>query len=145
MSKRLFLLSALSAFAVLLALLATKEATYLSRGYWIGASIRASVGPSPQVHLRPSYSHIQFPVWRMIALGFRDLMALGVLWFLFEGRRPAAAAAWFTLVVASLVGITDVIEYGIFGSPTSVETLAVLLLLALFATFWRPLDVNQKA
>jgi len=53
------------------------------------------------------------------------------------GSRWASAAAWLAFAATLVVGIYDVAQYGTLGSPTSVWTVSLLLLLALLTTFGR--------
>ena len=128
MSKRAVILGIVVAAAVVLIVLGLDEASYLERGYSISGGF---AGQTPRI------VHIDFPNWLKVTHGMIGLAVLGTLMFLAMMRRAAVPLAWATLVVAMAVGMHDVIQYGTLGSPTSIKTIVLVLLLAILATHWK--------
>src|SRR5262249_17228701 len=128
MSNRNVILGTVVATAIVLVVLGLNEADYLERGYDFSGSF---AGRTPRV------VHIDFPTWLKAAHGLIGLAAFSTLTFLALMRRAAVPFAWVTLLVAMVVGIYDVYQYGTLGSPTSIKTVSLVLLLSMLATHWR--------
>ena len=120
------------AAAVIAVFLGADEARYLLHGYALTMTVEAPFGRSG-----PTVSHIGFPLWLglvhgAIYLGIFVILALAALF-----RREAFFLSWATFLVAVTVGMLDVYQYGTIGSPTSLGTVLLVLLLASFTTYWR--------
>jgi hypothetical protein len=63
------------------------------------------------------------------------MAAMGAIVRYVTGRSWASKAAWLTFAATFILGIYDVVQYGTIGSPTSIWTVLLLLLLALLARF----------
>lgn len=125
MMRPLLIVSAV-AVAIALAWLAWDGWSYLQRGYSIGVSTAGH--PT-------SEKEVDFPAWRAgvhILLWLAAMIATGAY---LAGRPWASSAAWVTFAITSFVALCDVVQYGILGSPSSIWTVLLLLLLALLSTF----------
>ncbi len=69
---------------------------------------------------------------------------MAVLVAYITGRQGASTAAWLIFAATSLIGILDVVQYGSIGSPTSIWTVLLLLLIALLTRFG-PLAQKARA
>ena len=121
---RRFLIGTALVMALVLAWLAWDGWIYLQRGYSL------SIGLPGQPR---SISHIDFPTWRATSHIFLWMTAMGAIVGYVTGRSWASKAAWLTFAATFIVGIYDVVQYGTMGSPTSIWTVLLLLLLALLA------------
>lgn len=123
------------AVALFLGWLAWDGWLYLQRGYSLGISMAGH--PS-------SVFHIDFPAWRAAVHVLLWVAAMAAIGAYITGRRWASIAAWLTFAATLLVGIYDVVQYGTIGSPTSIWTALLLLLLALLTRFG-PLVASASA
>lgn len=123
------------ALAVCLAWLAWDGWSYLHRGYSIGV---AGAGGPPLVF------HVDFPLSRAAVHVLLWGAAMGTIVGYGAARNWAPVAGWMTLAASCGVGIHDIAEYGAMGSPTSVWTLLLLLILAVLAQ-WLPLGAGSDA
>lgn len=123
------------AVALFLGWLAWDGGLYLQRGYSLGISMAGH--PS-------SVFHIDFPAWRAAVHVLLWVAAMAAIGAYITGRRWASIAAWLTFAATLLVGIYDVVQYGTIGSPTSIWTALLLLLLALLTRFG-PLVASASA
>lgn len=117
------------AIAVLLAWLAWDGWLYLQRGYSLQVGLAGEPG---------STFHTDFPAWRAAVHVLLWLVAIAAIVAYVAGRTWASLAAWLTFATTLAAGIYDVVQYGTIGSPTSIWTVLLLLLVALLATFGRP-------
>jgi hypothetical protein len=134
MSNRTLILGTVVVAAIVLVVLALDEASYLQRGYDL------SMGFAGQT---PSIVHTTFPAWLKVAHGLIGLGVLITLVFMALMRRAAVPLAWFTFGAAIAVGYYDVIQYGTLGSPTSIKTILLLLLICILATYWKRIGAFQ--
>lgn len=125
MTRRLLIGSGI-VMAAALTWLAWNGWTYLRAGY----SLALSMPGRP-----PAVSHIDFPAWRaMVHILLWLATLIGAVAYA-TGRRWASLATWSVVAAIVLVGISDVVRYGFIGSPTSVWTVLLVLLLALLTSF----------
>ena len=127
MTRRFLIVTAV-VVAFCLAWLGWDGWSYLQRGYSLGVSM---AGRSASVF------HIDFPAWRAAVHILLWVAAMSAVVIYIAGSRWASAAAWLAFAATLVVGIYDVAQYGTLGSPTSVWTVSLLLLLALLTTFGR--------
>jgi len=132
---RPFLIGIALVVALLLAWLAWDGWFYLQRGY----SLRVGLAGEPG-----STFHIDFPAWRAAVHVLLWLAAVAAIAAYLARRQWASTAAWLTFAATLAIGIYDVVQYGTIGSPTSIWTVILLLLLALLARF-RPLGPSVDA
>ena len=125
MTRRLLIGTAL-AVALFLAWLAWDGWLYLQRGYSLGVATAGELA---------SVFHIDFPVWRAAIHVLLWIAAMAAIAAYAAGRRWASAAAWMAFAATLVIGIYDVIQYGTMGSPTSIWTILLLLLIALLTRF----------
>jgi len=124
--KRQFLIGTAVAAALFLSWLAWDGWFYLQRGYSLGVSM--SGHPA-------SVFHIDFPAWRAAVHILLWVGAMAVIVTYISGRQRASTAAWLIFAATSLIGVYDVVQYGSIGSPTSIWTVLLLLLVALITRF----------
>lgn len=120
---RQFLIGIAVAVALFLSWLGWDGWFYLQRGY----SLRVSMSGH-----QASVFHIGLSAWRGVVHILLWLAAMAVIVAYITGRQGASTAAWLIFAAASLIGIYDIIQYGSIGSPTSIWTVLLLLLVALF-------------
>lgn len=72
---------------------------------------------------------IQFPLWRSIAVYVVALAILVGVGLAMAGRRLAVVVLGVALFATVVIGAYDVDQYGTIGSPTSLKSVALLLLL----------------
>jgi len=113
-------------FAALLVAVGVGQWAYLDKGYSLGVSI----GGGPV-----SISHIDFPGWRKVAQIILCTAAFIALWLFANGRRGASPVAWIVLAAAMSLGVSDVLQYGAIGSPTSKWSILVFIGLALVVQY----------
>ncbi len=119
---RQFLIGIAVAVGLFLSWLAWDGWFYLRRGYSLGVSMSAH---------QASVFHIDFPAWRVAVHILLWVAAMAVIVAYVRGRPGASTSAWLIFAAASLIGIYDVVQYGSIGSPTSIWTVLLLLLVAL--------------
>jgi hypothetical protein len=108
------------------------DAQYLWRGYCLQMSIQASFE-----NRGPFVSHISFPPWLAVVHGAIYLALFVILGLSALFRRQAFLLAWMTFLAVLIVGALEVQEYGTIGSPTSIKTVLLILVLALLTTWWK--------
>ena len=123
---RQFLIGTAVAVAFLLGWLAWDGWFYLQRGYSLGVSMAGHPA---------SVLHIDFPEWRAAVHVLLSVGATAGIIAYVAGRRWASTAAWLTFAATLVGGIHDVVQYGTLGSPTSIWTVLLILLLALLTKF----------
>ncbi|MCA1198320.1 hypothetical protein K9B35_10100 [Sphingomonas sp. R647] len=118
MQRSSLILAASILIGALLILSAVQQWQYLDRGY----TLAVSIGEGPA-----SISHINFPTWRKLAsLPIIGFALLAIALFAAKHRR-ALLLAWTAFGGALILGIYDLREFGLIGSPTSLWTLLPLL------------------
>jgi hypothetical protein len=129
---RAFRIATVLTAAVILTWLFYQGWIYLQRGYWIGVGLEGQ---------QATTSHISFPHWRLLAhlLLWAAMMCSIVACLL--GRHWSTATAWLACAATCGVGIYDVEQFGLLGSPTSIWTVVLLLVVALLAKA-RPLPAG---
>jgi hypothetical protein len=125
MMRRLLICTAL-AVALFLAWLAWGGWLYLQHGYSLAVGFAGEPG---------SIFHIDFPAWRAAVHVLRWVAAMTAIVAYLGGRRWASTVAWLTFAATLVMGVYDVVQYGMIGSPTSIWTILLLLLFALLTKF----------
>lgn len=125
MTRRVFVAAALAG-AVLLTWLAWDGWFQLQRGYTLRVRMAGEAG---------SIFRTDFPPWRTAVHVLLWVAAMASTGAYVAGRRWASTAAWLTFAATMIIGIYDVVQYGTTGSPTSIWTVLLLLLLALLTSF----------
>lgn len=125
MTRQLFVGTAV-AVALFLGWLAWDGWFYLQRGYSLGVSMAGH---------QSSVFQVNFPVWRAAVHVLLWIAAMTAIAAYATGRRWASIAAWLTFAATIVVGVSDVVQYGTIGSPTSIWTVLLLLLFALLTKF----------
>ena len=119
---RHFLIGTALALALFLGWLALDGWFYLRQGY----SLSVSMAGNPA-----SIFHIDFPVWRTAVHVLLWVAAMVAIMAYVSRRRWASTAAWLAFTATLLVAIFDVVQYGTIGSPTSIWTVLLLLVVVL--------------
>ena len=118
--------------ALITLIFAVNEAEYLLRGYSLSMRFDASFEQRGA-----TTSHIDFPIWLGLVHGVIYLAIFVTLVLTILFRHQALLLAWLTFLAALLVGVLDVYQYGTIGSPTSIKTILLILILAALTTYWR--------
>ena len=92
----------------------------------------------------PFIFHIDFPMWRAAVHVLLWVAAMAAIVAYVTDRHWASTGAWLTFAATLVIGIYDVVQYGTIGSPTSIWTVLLLFLFALFTRFG-PLAPRAKA
>jgi hypothetical protein len=119
---RAFRIAAMLSAAVILTWLFYQGWIYLQRGYSIAVAFEGQ---------QATTSHISFPHWRLLAHLLLWAAMTGSIVAYLLGRHWSTAIAWLVCAATCGIGIYDVEQFGLLGSPTSIWTVVLLLVLAL--------------
>jgi hypothetical protein len=119
---RAFRIAAMLSAAVILTWLSYQGWIYLQRGYSIAVAFEGQ---------QATTSHISFPHWRLMAHLFLWAAMMGSIVAYLLGRHWSTATAWLVCAATCGIGIYDVEQFGLLGSPTSIWTVVLLLVVAL--------------
>jgi len=108
--------------------LLVREWVYLGQGYSLQVGLE---GETSQAYA------ISFPQWRKLATLIVGVLLLGGLCTLAMHRRTAVPLLSLALLVALAIGLLDLREYGLLGSPTSWKPLGVMAFTLAMAVYAR--------
>ena len=80
---------------------------------------------------------IQFPLWRSLAVYGVALVILAGVGLAMAGRSLAAVVLGVALAATVAIGACDVSQYGTIGSPTSLTSVGLLLLLLMTVQYMK--------
>jgi hypothetical protein len=99
---------------------------YIQRGYSLSVGFAGEPG---------SIFHVDFPAWRAVVHVALWLAAMAAIAGYVGRRNWASKVAWLTFAATLAVATSDIVEYGMIGTPTSIWTILLLLLFALLTKF----------
>jgi hypothetical protein len=126
--KRPLLIGTVLVIAGLITWLSWDGWLYLQRGYSFRIGLAGEAG---------SVFHVDFPTWRTAVHAMLWAAAMAAVFLYVTGHRRASTVAWATFAAVVITGFDDVVQYGTMGSPTSMWTVELLLLLAVLIRFGR--------